>query len=154
MRCPLLVMLWMATACSGGQPDPPAIFTAAQAEAGRVAYENTCGQCHTATLTGRKGEPGETPPVESLSAAYRTFIGPRGYVSPLAGRSFIERWGSKTAAELIARFQETVPQFPPEGMNGETTVNITAYILQMNGANAGSRPLTRQTPEVVRSVTH
>ncbi len=99
---------------TGQEPAPNGIFTALQAEAGGAAYENTCGKCHTAALMGRKGEPGELPPVSSLSAAYQEFIGPRGYVSPLAGKEFISRWGSKTAAQLIARFQETVPAFPPD----------------------------------------
>jgi hypothetical protein len=138
---------------AGQEPAPSAIFTSAQAEAGRAAYENTCGKCHTPTLLGRKGEPGELPPVSSLSADYQKFIGPRGFVSPLAGQVFIDRWGSKTAAQLIARFQETVNVFPPEGMDRETTVNITAYVLQVNGAKAGSRPLTRTTDVVVSSIT-
>jgi hypothetical protein len=84
---------------TGQQPTSSAVFTSAQAEAGRIA------------------------------------------------------WGSKTAAQLIARFQETVPYFPPEGMNDETTVNITAYVLQVNGAKAGARPLTRTTQDIVSSVT-
>src|SRR4051794_29716525 len=93
---------------AGEEPTPARVFTSAQAEAGRVAYENTCGKCHTPTLLGRKGDPGELPPVGSLSTAYQEFIGPRGYVRPLAGKEFVSRWGSKTVAELIARFQETV----------------------------------------------
>jgi hypothetical protein len=138
---------------TGQQTTSSGVFTSAQAEAGRVAYESTCGQCHTATLLGRKGAPGELPPVGSLSDSYQKFIGPRGFVSPLAGRDFIDRWGSTTAARLIARFQETVDFFPPEGMNGETTVNITAYVLQINGAKAGNRPLTRTTDVIVSSIT-
>jgi hypothetical protein len=137
----------------GQQTTPPSIFTAAQAEAGRAAFENTCAKCHTASLMGRKGDPGELPPVSSLSDSYQKFIGPRGFVSPLAGKTFLSRFGSKTAAELIARFQETVPAFPPEGMDDQTTVNITAYVLQMNGATAGNVPLTRSTGVVVSSVT-
>jgi len=118
-----------------------------------MAYENTCGKCHTPSLMGRKGDPGELPLVSSLSEFYRNFIGPRGFVPPLAGPVFISRWGSKTAAQLIARFEETVPFFPPEGMDDETTVNITAYVLQVNGARAGTRPLTRTTDVVVSSIT-
>jgi len=142
--------LFVAT---GQEPAPSGIFTAAQAESGREAFQSTCGKCHTPTLLGRKGEPGELPPLSSLSSAYQKFIGPRGFVPPLAGKIFIDRWGSTTAAELIARFQETVPYFPPEGMNDETTVNITAFVLQVNGAKAGARPLTRTTDAIVRSVT-
>jgi hypothetical protein len=65
----------------------------------------------------------------------------------------MSRWGSKTVAQLIARFQETIPYFPPEGMTDETTVNITAYVLQVSGAKAGTRPLTRTTEVTVSSIT-
>src|SRR5690349_12379671 len=58
-----------------GQPQPAGVFTSAQAEAGRIAYENTCARCHTFTLPGRKGDPGELPPVSSLSEADQKFIG-------------------------------------------------------------------------------
>jgi hypothetical protein len=103
---------------------------------------------------GRKGDPGELPPLTSLSASYQKFIGPRGFVAPLAGKVFIDRWGAKTAAQLIARFQETVddPYFQFEGIDDETTVNITAYVLQVNGAKAGTEPLTRTTGIIVSSV--
>ena len=138
---------------TGQQAAPSAAFTSAQAKAGRIAYENTCGKCHTPGLLGRNGDPGELPPIRSLSEPYQKFIGPRGWVPPLAGPVFMSRWGSKTAARLIARFQETIPYFPPEGMNDETTVNITAYVLQVNGAKAGTRPLTRTTEATVSSIT-
>lgn len=137
----------------GQQPMPSATFTAAQAEAGRIACENTCAQCHTPTLLGRNGHPGELPPVSSLSEYYQKFIGPRGFVPPLAGPVFLSRWGSATAARLIARFQETADFFKVEGSDKETTVNITAYILQVNGAKAGTRPLTRTSDAVVNSMT-
>ena len=138
---------------TGQQPAASGVFTAAQAEAGRVAYENSCGQCHTPSLMGRKGEPGELPPIGSLPSALQEFIGPAGYVPPLAGKDFMVRWGSKTAAGLIARFQETVDFFRPEGMNDQTTVNITAYILRANGAKPGNQPLTRTTGAIVSSLT-
>jgi cytochrome c len=138
---------------TGQQPIPSGVFTSAQAEAGRAAYERTCGKCHTYTLLGRKGDAGELPLVSSLSSYYQKFIGPRGYVPPLAGQVFLDRWGGKTAAELIARFQATVddPGFQFEDMNDETTVDITAYVLQVNGAKAGTQPLTRTTGVIVNS---
>ena len=137
-------------------PAPSGVYTAAQAEAGRLVYERTCGKCHTNTLTGRKGDPGELPPLSSLSASYQKFIGPRGFVAPLTGKVFLDRWGGKTAAQLIARFQETVddPYFQFEGMTDETTVDITAYVLQVNGAKAGTQPLTRTTDVIVNTLTH
>jgi hypothetical protein len=137
------------------QPASSGAFTSAQAEAGRLVYERTCGKCHTNTLMGRKGDPGELPLLSSLSDSNQKFIGPQGFVAPLAGKVFLDRWGGKTAAQLIARFQETVddPYFQFEGMNDETTVNITAYVLQVNGAKAGTQPLTRTTGVMVNSIT-
>ena len=119
-------------ALSAHQAASPSVFTSAQAAAGRVAYERTCGKCHTNKLTGRKGDPDELPP-----------------------EIFMDRWGGKTAGELIARFQETVddPYFQFEDMNDETTVNITAYVLQVNGAKAGTQPLTRTTSAIVSAIT-
>lgn len=135
----------------------PGVFTAAQAETGRADYERTCGRCHTPSLMGRSGAPNELPPLSSLSAADQKFIGRHGlvFVPPLAGKTFLDRWGDKTAAELIARLQITVDDgsFGFENITDETTVNITAYVLQVNGAKAGPQPLTRATGGVVNSVT-
>jgi hypothetical protein len=139
---------------SGQQQTPPRVFTSAQAEAGRVSYTNTCGRCHTYTLLGRKGEEGELPPVSSLSDADQKFIGNPNHVPPLAGEAFLDRWGKKTVAQLIARFQITVsdPNFQFKNIDDDTTVNITAYVLQVNGAKAGTQPLTRATSVVVNSI--
>ena len=104
-------------------------------------------------IAGEKGDHGELPPLSSLSDYYQKFIGSRGFVPPLAGDTFIDRWGSKTAAQLIARFQETVDFFQFEGKDKETTVNITACVLQVNGAKAGTQPLSRSTDTVVSSIT-
>ncbi len=135
----------------------PGVFTSAQAEAGRADYGRTCERCHTPSLLGRNGAENELPPLSSLSADDQKFIGHHGYVfvPPLAGETFLDRWGDKTAAELIARFQITVddPFFGFENITEETTVNITAYVLQVNGAKSGSQPLTRETGDVVNAVT-
>jgi len=136
------------------QPNTFGVFTSDQAEAGRKAYERTCGKCHTNTLMGRNGGPGELPPIDSLPASYQEFIGKTNRVPPLAGKVFLSRWGQKTAAELIARFQITAsdPSFQFQGMDDDTTVNITAYVLQVNGAKAGTQKLTRTTTAVVNSL--
>ena len=103
---------------------------------------------------GRHGDPDERPPVDSLSDADRKFMADYDYrVPPLAGKAFLERWGSKTAAQLVARFQEAKFSFKEPGLtDDEDIVRITAYVLQVNGAKAGSQPLTRETTAVVNSV--
>ena len=47
---------------------PPAVFTAAQAAAGKAEYQKDCHNCHTDKLTDRLGEPGELPTLSSLDA--------------------------------------------------------------------------------------
>jgi hypothetical protein len=138
-----------------GQPRPRVgVFTAAQAEAGRIAYENTCARCHTYTLLGRTGAEGELPPVSSLSEADQKFIGNPNHVPPLAGEVFLSRWGQKTVAALLSRFEITVrdPNFHFKDVNDDTTVIITAYVLEKNGAKPGPEPLTRATNVVINSI--
>ena len=142
------------TIMSGQQPKGGGIFTAAQAEAGRVAYGKTCGRCHTVTLMGRHGKPDERPLVKSLSEADQKFIADYdGRVPPLAGTVFLERWGAKTAAQLVARFQEAKFSFKEAGLtDDESIVHITAYVLQVNGARAGNRPLIRASSAIINSI--
>jgi hypothetical protein len=139
---------------SGQQAGGGRIFTSAQAVDGRVAYEKTCGRCHTFTLMGRQGNPDENPPVNSLSSADRKFLADfDNLVPPLAGKTFLQRWGSKTAAELVARFQEAKFSFKEAGLtDDEDIVRITAYVLQVNGARPGSQALTRHTGAAINSV--
>jgi hypothetical protein len=153
----LLVLATLGSGCfviTGQQPPSNGVFTAAQAEAGKTAYERTCGKCHTYRLLGRTGQDGELPPVSSLPASYQKFVGNPVYVPPLVGNVFLSRWGQRTAAGLIARFQDTAgdPFFQFEDMNDETVVNITAYVLQRNGAKPGTQPLTRRTSAIVNDI--
>jgi hypothetical protein len=149
-----VVMCLAATVVPGQQSDGGRIFTSAQAVAGGVAYEKSCGRCHTLTLMGRRGNPDERPAVSSLSDADRKFIADfNNRVPPLAGKAFLQRWGSKTAAQLVARFQEAKFSFKEAGLtDDEDIVRITAYILQVNGAKPGSQALTRETATAVNSV--
>lgn len=148
------VLLGVGLQMTAQRREPAGVFTAAQAEAGRVSYEETCGRCHTYNLRGRKGDPGELPPVSSLSEADQKFIGTPNHVPPLAGEAFLARWGDKTVAQLIERFQITVsdPGFGFKNITEDTTVNITAYVLQVNGAKAGALPMTRSNNAVVNAV--
>ena len=58
------------------QPQPRAAFTAAQADAGRAAYDASCSGCHLHDLKG-------------------SFEAPQ-----LAGANFLNQWGDKTIADL------------------------------------------------------
>jgi hypothetical protein len=103
---------------------------------------------------GRQGNPDERPTISSLSEADRKFIADYdNRVPPLAGKAFLQRWGSKTAAQLVARFNEAKFSFKQAGLtDDEDIVRITAYVLQVNGAKPGSQALTRETSASINSV--
>jgi alcohol dehydrogenase (cytochrome c) len=110
------------------QPSQPqASFTIAQAEAGRAAYDASCSGCHLRDLKG-------------------AFEAPQ-----LAGSNFLNQWGGKSVADLHGYLMASMPPTDPGGPGGQTMVNIVAYILQANGARAGSQALTPQSIATLRS---
>jgi len=112
-----------------GQQTPAAgRYTGAQAAAGRTVYQMQCSSCHQPDLKGQ----GEAP--------------------PLAGSEFIEAWGRRSPRELLAFMQLTMPPARPGGLSEEEYVNITAFILQSNGAPAGNQALTAATEVAINTV--
>jgi len=137
----------------GQETAPAPVFSAAQADAGRTEYLSTCVKCHTDTLRGRNGDPGEMPPVSSLPEDMQKMIRDRnGKVPPLAGPYFLARWGARSAGDLSQRIKEAIGGFPPDGTNDQTFLNVTAYVLQVNGARPGAQPLTATTATEVNSL--
>jgi hypothetical protein len=136
-------------ALAAEETGPPAVFTAAQAAAGKAEYQNDCHNCHTDKLTGRVGDPGEFPAVTSLDASAQKMIqGYGGNVPALAGPRFIARWGGKTTKDLSARIMEAA------GLDEQRYLNITAYVLEFNGARPGAQPLTKDTAIEVKSIVN
>src|SRR5438034_4064134 len=112
-----------------GQQTPAAgRYSGAQAAAGRTVYQMQCSSCHQPDLKGQ----GEAP--------------------PLAGSEFIEAWGRRSPRELLAFMQLTMPPARPGGLSEEEYVNITAFILQSNGAPAGNQALTAATEVAINTV--
>jgi cytochrome c553 len=139
---------------TGEPPVTPQVYTAAQAAAGRAAYQSTCVKCHTETLRGRKGEIDEMPPLSSLPEEMQKVVkAAAGKVPPLAGPAFLGRWSTRTTKDLSERIKSAVGGFPPENANEETSINLTAYILQANGAQSGTDPLTAATAVPIGRLT-
>jgi PQQ-dependent dehydrogenase (methanol/ethanol family) len=103
-------------------------YTAAQASAGRATYQANCSGCHAADLTG-------------LNSA-----------SALAGGLFLSSWGDRTTGELIAFLEGAMPPGNPGSLGEQSYVNVTAFILDFNGAHPGTQPLSAAAKVVIRSV--
>jgi alcohol dehydrogenase (cytochrome c) len=115
-----------AVAILGGQ-QPSAVFTAAQADAGRAAYQTNCASCHVADLAGRNEAP------------------------PLAGTNFINNWRGRTTRDLFELMSATMPPGRPT-LSEEQYLSITAFILRANGAAAGSTALSAATSASIGAI--
>ena len=89
-----------------------AIYTAAQATAGRAVYQASCASCHLPDLAGRNEAP------------------------QLAGNNFMNTWRTRTTRDLFEFIQSTMPP-TGENLSVEQYLGVTAFILQANGAAAG-----------------
>ena len=112
-----------------GQQGAAGPFTAQQADEGRAAYQANCAGCHAADLSGI------------------------GNALPLAGLPFTGSWGNRTVGDLVGFMEGAMPPTNPGGLGDPTYLNITAFILQSNGARAGNQALAGNSTVGIRSVT-
>jgi alcohol dehydrogenase (cytochrome c) len=110
-----------------GQQRPAGPYTADQAAAGHGVYQANCAGCHGPDLAGRNDAP------------------------QLAGTQFMANWGGRTAGDLINFMQSAMP--PGNATLGELNyINLAAFILDTNGAGAGTQPLTAANTVAIRTV--
>ena len=111
-----------------GQQAGTGPFTAQQADAGRAAYQANCAGCHAADLSGI------------------------GNALPLAGTPFVSGWGNRTVGDLVGFMEGAMPPNNPGGLGEQNYLNITAFILQTNGARAGNQPLAGNSTVAIRTI--
>ena len=99
------------------QQSGPGPYTAAQAQAGRTAYQANCASCHAPDLSGREGP-------------------------QLAGANFMTQWGDKTTGDLIGFMRATMPPGGAAPLPDQTYADLAAFILDANSARPGAQTLT------------
>jgi mono/diheme cytochrome c family protein len=111
------------TTAAPAKPAAPAVagaapqYRAAQAAAGKMAFDADCAVCHGNTL--RNGT-----------------MGP-----PLAGEAFNAVWAGRSVRALFDS-AKTMPPANAGSLSDETYASIIAYVLQVNGYAAGETALT------------
>ncbi len=123
-------ILGIALACGVAllfaQQRPAGPYTQNQAAAGRALYQANCVSCHAADLSGREGP-------------------------QLAGANFLAQWGDRTAGDLIKYMQSTMPP-GAAALPGDSYIELAAFLLDANGAQAGNQALTGASSVTIRSV--
>ncbi|MGH8272923.1 MAG: c-type cytochrome, partial [Gammaproteobacteria bacterium] len=98
-------------------PSKPALYTAAQATAGKQQYLNNCAMCHGALLDG--------------------FVGPA-----LKGKHFAPPSADYHVSDIFTIVANNMPADQPGSLDHKTYVQVMAYVLQQNGYPAGTQALT------------
>jgi mono/diheme cytochrome c family protein len=117
------------------------VYTAAQAERGKVEYERVCGRCHAANFEGAKDG------AERLGDFAPRFA--------LHGPEFMERWREDTAFSLYTLISTGMPPRSEPGsqpvtLSPQAYLDIVAYLFQGNGFPAGQRELQATDLRAVR----
>lgn len=118
---PLLIWASSGFADEGSVWD--AIYTDGQTEAGEKLFVEQCITCHS-NQAGVAGGHGPAPPV--------------------IGGDFLFRWVDSSVADLYDVIRQTMPQAAPNSLDPQQYMDITAYVLKLNGYPAGDQPLNAE----------
>ena len=125
----LAIVIVVGALTATGQPKQGAgVYTSGQSTAGRAAYRENCSTCHGPELAGRNEAP------------------------QLAGNNFMSACGGRGIRDLTSYIQTTMPPGAAGSLTQKMSVDISAFLLESNGAAAGNQPLTPATSILIRSV--
>jgi alcohol dehydrogenase (cytochrome c) len=121
-------LIGVGSALAWAQTAPAGVYTAAQASAGRAIYAQNCAGCHRDNLAGG----GDAP--------------------ALGGNGFISSFGARSTKDLYKFIATSMPAGAPASLSEAQYTNVTAYLLQANGAVTGARPFSKSTDIKVSSI--
>ncbi len=104
-----------ARAGRGAVPPGEALFTSAQAIAGKAAYRQSCASCHGPGLDDGTSAP------------------------PLRGAAFLGKYAGKPAADLFTYVSTKMPAGNPGSLGGAEYAQVIAYVLQQNNFATGRK---------------
>src|SRR2546425_736307 len=103
------------------------VFTAAQADRGKAAFEHDCVNCHIKDLNGSTRGPA------------------------LKGDRFMLNWQDTTVDSLFTKIRFSMPATYPETVPDDVKLDIVAYLLQSNGFPVGTAEL-KQDEDALESI--
>lgn len=115
-----LFVVVAVTAAQGAKTTAQGVFTEAQAIRGQKAYMDACARCHAEDLLGASGP-------------------------ALTGDFFANRFVGSSVAEMLKTVRRSMPLEAPDSLGTPMYVDITSFILQSNGSQAGATELPTDT---------
>jgi S-disulfanyl-L-cysteine oxidoreductase SoxD len=114
---PAALLSLISAARLGAQNIWDGVYTMAQAERGKTAFETSCINCHNRDLAGSVRGPA------------------------LRGDKFMLDWQDGSVNNLFTKIRFSMPATYPDSVSDEVKLDIVAYLLQANGFPAGSEEL-------------
>lgn len=111
------------------------VDTAQQAERGKSLYNAECAGCHTI-------DPNAPPAIDVNGRPDSRRI------VPLNDRYFWANWSGITLDQLLNRIQISMPAAAPGTLNRAQVADIIAFLLEVEGAQAGSGDLPAAAAEL------
>lgn len=93
------------------------VYSAAQAEDGRIVYARACAACHGATFQSAPGVP------------------------PITGEAFLSKWRGRSVGDLYAYTRANMPTGAGGSLPTAQYLALVAFMLQANGYPAGQSAL-------------
>src|SRR4051812_24572282 len=114
-----------APAVAQGAATAHGVFSAAQAERGRLIVQNNCAACHGDDLAGLEGP-------------------------ALVGSTFMLKWEPRDVGTLFRKVRDTMPTGAVTSLTDAEKLDTIAYLLQQNGFSAGADELTQDVDALTR----
>lgn len=116
---PVGLLSLISAARLGAQNIWDGVYTTAQADRGKTAFETSCINCHNRDLAGSVRGPA------------------------LRGDKFMLDWQDGSVNNLFTKIRFSMPATYPDSVSDEVKLDIVAYLLQVNGFPAGSEELKK-----------
>ena len=130
MRLTSLLLLILLTLPAPATTTADGVYTARQAERGKVVYRKECASCHATNLRGAEGG------------------------TPLLGATFLSKWNGKSLQALFSYLRTTMPPGRTGSLSDKAYSSLLAYLLQQNGSPTGRGALpTRETELATIQIT-
>lgn len=125
-----LLLLAFAISCgtalaqNSGKTVWDGVYSEAQAERGKTAYNKSCAPCHREDMGG--------------------------YQAILKGDRFLTQWRETPVGAFLKTISNTMPRDVPGSLSEAQYLDITAYVLQFNGFPKGTSELTKANVDSIQ----
>lgn len=149
----LLVMIPLASGCAAGgasedalEPPAPATPIEATAAAPSATPERQAEAVDSATEPAAAGGIFTEPQADRGETTFDEVCSDCHTDSEFRGRAFQSNWGHRTVYSFYRTVRSTMPDDNPGGLDPQVYLDVVAYILSLNGHEAGESELSDDSP--------